>query len=95
MSRGEPGAPPIPDRNYSVAKGIPTNPSVMSHRPLPKRPDEAYQRLMTNQVINGFIRFSLLPFEMHPDKTRILPQTKAQINRASAQAGQHLTDLSL
>ena len=51
MSRGDHGVPPIPERNYSTPKGIPLNPSVMSNRPLPKRPDEAYQRLLHNQVI--------------------------------------------
>ncbi|KAJ8304540.1 hypothetical protein KUTeg_018123 [Tegillarca granosa] len=37
--------PPIPDRNYSIAKDVPNSKaSVMSNRPLPRRPDEAYQR---------------------------------------------------
>lgn len=43
-------APPVPERSYSVAKPIPHQASVMSSRPLPRRPDEAYERLLANQV---------------------------------------------
>ena len=50
MTRGDHGVPPIPERHYTAPKGIAANPSVMSNRPLPKRPDEAYQRLIHNQV---------------------------------------------
>nr|XP_022331356.1 myosin-IIIb-like isoform X1 [Crassostrea virginica] len=39
-------APPIPERSYSVAK--PVQPQSSS-RPLPRRPDEAYHRLLQNQ----------------------------------------------
>ncbi|XP_048734629.2 myosin-IIIb-like isoform X2 [Ostrea edulis] len=43
-------APPIPERSYSVAKSVQPQASVMSNRPLPKRPDEVYQRLLANQT---------------------------------------------
>lgn len=47
-------APPVPERSYSVAKPIPHQASVMSSRPLPRRPDEAYERLLANQVEPSF-----------------------------------------
>lgn len=43
-------APPVPERSYSVAKPIPQQASVMSSRPLPRRPDEAYERLLAHQT---------------------------------------------
>ncbi|XP_061172927.1 myosin-IIIb-like [Saccostrea echinata] len=43
-------APPVPERSYSVAKPVQPQASVMSNRPLPRRPDEAYQRLLKNQT---------------------------------------------
>lgn len=47
-------APPVPDRSYSVAKPFPQQASVMSSRPLPRRPDEAYERLLAHQVGPSF-----------------------------------------
>ncbi|XP_060592914.1 myosin-IIIb-like isoform X2 [Ruditapes philippinarum] len=39
--------PPLPDRNYSLAKDMERD---VSKRPLPPRPAEAYQRLLHNQT---------------------------------------------
>lgn len=50
-------APPIPERSYSVAK--PVQPQSSS-RPLPRRPDEAYHRLLQNQVYPSLIAFLIL-----------------------------------
>ncbi|XP_071171569.1 myosin-IIIb-like isoform X1 [Mytilus edulis] len=41
-------APPIPQRNYTQSQNHDRQ-SQVSGRPLPKRPDEAYQRLLQNQ----------------------------------------------
>lgn len=53
-------APPVPERSYSVAKPIPQQASVMSSRPLPRRPDEAYERLLAHQVGSSFFKGSCM-----------------------------------
>ena len=61
--------PALPNRNYTIPKPDRNDPSTVSGRPLPKRPDEAYQRLLQNQVLDYYylslILFSKVQITKH------------------------------